>query len=623
MTEILDWQTTALDSERHRGLLWQSPLFGELIVKLLFIVCCIIITVLLIIHKYDNLDNFKRTLYYRYTDDGDEFFALPRNIGGEKMDWHNYELMEEERKRVGPGEQGRPYKLTSERDIALNDKLFKENGYSAVVSDMIALNRSVPDIRHPNCRTKEYLKELPTVSVIIIFYNEHWSALLRTVYSVLNRSPPALLKEIILVNDHSTKPFLWTPLREFVESELSPKVRLVDLPERSGLIVARMAGAREARGDVLIVLDSHTEVNTNWLPPLLEPIAEDYRTCVCPFIDVIAHDTFQYRSQDEGKRGAFDWKFYYKRLPLLPGDLDDPTKPFNSPVMAGGLFAISAKFFWELGGYDEGLDIWGGEQYELSFKIWQCGGRLVDAPCSRVGHVYRGYAPFGNPRGVNFVVRNFKRVAEVWMDEYSQFLYERNPQFAKTDPGDLASQRELRDRLQCKPFKWFLEVVAPDLLVRYPPRDPQPFASGRVQSMANPKLCLDSLNHQAKEPIGLYACAANKTHPQNNQFFTLSYHRDIRVRSNDKCLDASKLGDEIVLFSCHESQGNQMWRYDYESNMIIHGKDHLGRCLEADLSTNKLFLRSCDKEKSSQRWSWGYINFVHLQNWDVYGAKFL
>lgn len=119
-----------------------------------------------------------------------------------------------------------------------------------------------------SCANLKYLAELPTVSVVVPFYNEHWSTLLRTCYSVLNRSPPELITEIILVDDHSEKAFLGAKLDTYVAKHL-PKVKIVRLPERQGLIVARMAGAKIATSDVLIFLDSHVETNTNWLPPLL------------------------------------------------------------------------------------------------------------------------------------------------------------------------------------------------------------------------------------------------------------------------------------------------------------------------------------------------------------------
>ncbi|KTG37711.1 hypothetical protein cypCar_00031373, partial [Cyprinus carpio] len=102
----------------------------------------------------------------------------------------------------GKGEHGKPYPLAEDE---CDDSVYKENGFNIYVSNNIALDRSLPDIRHPNCKQKLYLENLPNTSIIIPFHNEGWSSLLRTIHSITNRTPDHLIAEIILVDDYSDR----------------------------------------------------------------------------------------------------------------------------------------------------------------------------------------------------------------------------------------------------------------------------------------------------------------------------------------------------------------------------------------------------------------------------------
>lgn len=71
-----------------------------------------------------------------------------------------------------------------------------------------------------------------------------------------------------------------------------------------------------------------------------------------------------------------------------------------------------------------GMEIWGGENLEVSFKAWMCGGRIEVAPCSRVGHVFRTFSPYKVDTAKNVNYNNI-RVADVWMDEFKYLFYDR------------------------------------------------------------------------------------------------------------------------------------------------------------------------------------------------------
>lgn len=495
-----------------------------------------------------------------------------------------------------PGEGGKAVIIEKEKlspeERKKYDDGWQNNAFNQYASDMISLHRSLDDVRDAECKSLTYRDNLPDTSVVICFHNEAWTVLLRTFHSVLDRSPRHLIREIILVDDFSDKKHLGKQLEDYIAPY--KKIKIVRTKQREGLIRARLLGYSVAKGDVVTFLDSHCECAVGWLEPLLDRIAANKSNVVCPVIDVIEDDSFkyQYGNARSTSIGGFDWnmQFTWHAIPDYErqrrNNLD--YMPVRSPTMAGGLFSISREYFEHIGTYDPGMDIWGGENLELSFRVWMCGGVLEIIPCSHVGHIFRKRSPYKWRGGVNVVKKNSVRLAEVWMDEYRNYYYERfNHDLG--DFGDVSERKELRKRLNCKSFDWYVKNIYPDLFV-----PGEALASGEIRSKAKP-MCVDSAvdSQNYHKPVNMWPC-----HNQGgNQYWMLS--KNSEIRRDDGCLDYSG-GESVIIYPCHGQKGNQEWHYR-EDNTLLHVNTN--KCMEVSVDGQKLLMKSCSGI-DRQIWKW-------------------
>ncbi|CAC5364921.1 GALNT [Mytilus coruscus] len=441
---------------------------------------------------------------------------------------------------------------------------FQEYFINVRLSDDIPVNRDIPDSRPDSCG-KPVASQL-TVSVVITFYREWPSILLRTVYSVVYRTQNLQqiilvddgndgnvvyrtqnLQQIILVDDGNDGKFYrelpsillrtvysvvyrtqnlqqiilvddgndetgYRDILNHIRKKFRDVVKVVSLHRRFGLIGARLEGVKHVTGNVICFLDSHMEVNINWSIPLLNIIDENPKAVAMNQLDEINPNTFKYTfSKTYRTRYGFDWRLRFFETEFRQEQLKHGDLVLPGVLAVGSAFAIRKEFFREIGMYDAGLKVWGGENLELSFKVWLCGGKLVHVACSRIGHITRSQPYLQNNR-LDIEMHNHKRVADVWMDNFASYVYDNYPRMKSISVSGLIKQ--WRQRRRCKPFSWFLDNIWPELF-QY--KD----GSSSVGSIMNTNgagLCIDNQGHLFSNPLRITVKpCSNDTKTQNTE----------------------------------------------------------------------------------------------------------
>lgn len=125
-------------------------------------------------------------------------------VGEFNQDWEQLIRMDIAKQVVKLGDDGKAV-ILSGKSKEIGEAQLKKISLNEELSEHLSYNRTTPDVRNPLCRNRYYdLDSLPTASLVIIFYNEPYSVIVRTIHSVLNTCDRKILKELILVDDGST-----------------------------------------------------------------------------------------------------------------------------------------------------------------------------------------------------------------------------------------------------------------------------------------------------------------------------------------------------------------------------------------------------------------------------------
>jgi len=126
-------------------------------------------------------------------------------------------------------------------------------------------------------------------------------------------------------------------------------------------------------------------------------------------------------------------------------------------------------------------------------------------------------------------------------------------------------------------------------------------------------LCIDTRFKSQNDRFNLEPCIKDNAEHGGEQSFVLTWHKDIRPRNRAVCFDVSSSDDRspVVLYGCHNMQGNQQWKYKDDKKSLFHPIS--GKCLDCDVERKEIFVNGCDSTKLTQQWLFENFNSTLLE----------
>ena len=166
--------------------------------------------------------------------------------------------------------------------------------------------------------------------------------------------------------------------------ERFPTVRVIELPRNLGFGGGSNTGIREAKNDIIVLLNSDMRVEPDFLQPLLDGFTDKRVFAVS--CQIFFSDPNKLREETGLTQAWWD----SGRLRVRHRDDPAVQNAFPCFYAGGGSSAYDRRKFLELGGFDSLLHPFYLEDTDLGYMAWKRGWKVLYQPQSVVFHEHRG-----------------------------------------------------------------------------------------------------------------------------------------------------------------------------------------------------------------------------------------